>query len=73
MARTRGGRFGRVLEAVVGDETGSVSLKWFHGGDPLEASLRKDVGVLVTGDVRRHRFTKQLVHPEVEFLERDGE
>ncbi len=68
MVRTRGGRLGRLLEAVVGDATGSVSLKWFHGGDALESKLRKDERVLVSGEVRRHRFSKQLVHPEVEFL-----
>ena len=68
-ARMRGGRMGRVFEAVVGDDTGSVSLKWFHGGDALESTLKKGATVIVTGDVRRHRFTKQLVHPEVEAVE----
>ena len=69
VSRGRGGRLGRVLEAVVGDHTGSVSLKWFHGGDALEAGLRKGARLLVTGDVRRHRFTKQLVHPEIELID----
>ncbi len=68
-ARTRGGRPTRVLEAVVGDDTGSVSLKWFRGGDALESTLKKGARLLVTGDVRRHRFSKQLVHPEVESIE----
>jgi ATP-dependent DNA helicase RecG len=68
-ARSRGGRIGRVVEAVVGDSTGSVSLKWFHGGEALEKSLKKGCRILVTGDVRRHRFTKQLVHPEVELID----
>ncbi len=72
VSRTRGGRLARVLEAVVGDDTGSVSLKWFHGPGALEASLRKGARILVTGNVRRHRFSKQLVHPEVELIdERD--
>ena len=68
-ARTRGGRLGRVVEAVVGDSTGSISLKWFHGGDSALAGLEKGTRILVTGDVRRHRFTKQLVHPEVEVID----
>jgi ATP-dependent DNA helicase RecG len=72
MARTRGGRLGRVLEAVVGDATGSISLKWFYGGDALESNLRKDERVLVSGEVRRHRFSKQLIHPEVEFVGGDA-
>ncbi len=53
MARMRGGRLGRVLEAVVGDATGSVSLKWFHGVDALVSKLRKDERLLVSGGYRR--------------------
>ena len=67
--RTRGGRMGRVFEAVVGDATGSISLKWFRGGDSVLAGLEKGARILVTGNVRRHRFTKQLVHPEVELID----
>jgi ATP-dependent DNA helicase RecG len=73
LSRTRRGRLGRVLEAVVGDATGSVRLKWFHGGDALEQSLRHGALLLVTGDVRRQGFKKQLVHPEVELLGSRGE
>jgi len=68
-SRMRGGRLGRVFEAVVGDSTGSISLKWFRGGDSVVAGLEKGARVLVTGDVRRHRFSKQLVHPEVELID----
>jgi hypothetical protein len=32
--RRRGGR-GRAFEAVVGDETGTVHLKWFHGTEAI--------------------------------------
>jgi ATP-dependent DNA helicase RecG len=68
MARRRGGRLGKVLEAVVGDDTGSISLKWFHVPDGLAGGLVKGARILVTGDVRRHRFAKQIVHPELEVL-----
>ncbi len=73
VARGRGGRPTRVLEAVVGDHTGSVSLKWFRAGGALEGVLQKGARLLVTGDVRRHRFTKQLVHPEIEAIDGTGE
>ena len=65
----RGGRFRRVLHALVSDDTGSIELKWFHGGDAVLPMLTKGRSVLVTGDVRRYRFSKELMHPEVEALD----
>ncbi|MFP8878048.1 MAG: ATP-dependent DNA helicase RecG [Myxococcota bacterium] len=65
----RRGRFGgRVFEARVGDQTGSVSLKWFRGGESLAKQVRKDVLLLVSGDVKRYRFDKELAHPEISVL-----
>jgi len=69
--RGRGGRFRRVLQAVVGDDSGTIDLKWFHGGEALQSLLQKGATLLVTGEVRRYRFSKQLLHPEIERL--DGE
>ncbi|MGH0036881.1 MAG: ATP-dependent DNA helicase RecG [Myxococcota bacterium] len=68
--RGRGGRYRRILQAVVGDESGTVNLKWFRGGDALESQLVKGARVLVTGDVRRYRFSKELIHPDLEILSR---
>jgi ATP-dependent DNA helicase RecG len=62
------GRRGRVFEAVVGDDTGTVRLKWFHGTDAIAATARKGALLLVTGDVKRYRFDLELVHPEIEPL-----
>jgi len=70
--RGRGGRYRRVLQAVVGDDTGTVDLKWFHGGEAIQSLLAKGTRLLVTGDVRRYRFTKELLHPELERIE-EGE
>ncbi|MCL4686079.1 ATP-dependent DNA helicase RecG [Myxococcota bacterium] len=69
--RGRGGQPRRVLQAVVGDDTGTVDLKWFRGGEAIHALLAKGTRLLVTGDVRRYRFTKELLHPEIEKIE-DG-
>jgi ATP-dependent DNA helicase RecG len=63
------GRGGRMFEAVVGDDTGTVNLKWFRGGESISKWVRKDVWLLVTGDIRRYRFSKELVHPEVDPIE----
>jgi len=65
-------RRGRLFQAVVGDGTGTVNLKWFRGGDSLQNTVKKGVRLLVTGDVRRYRFTKEITHPEIDVLE-DGE
>jgi ATP-dependent DNA helicase RecG len=63
------GGFRRVLHALVSDETGSIELKWFRGGEAVESLLKKGASLLVTGDVSRYRFSKELIHPEVEPLE----
>ena len=63
------GRMQRTFQAVVADETGSVNLKWFHGGEQMRERLRKGATLLVTGDVRRYRFAKELLHPEIELLD----
>ncbi len=64
----RGGRFTRFLQAVVGDEHAIVTLKWFRGGEMIAGQLAKGRRVLVSGEVRRYRFSKELIHPELEFL-----
>jgi ATP-dependent DNA helicase RecG len=69
--RGKGGRFRRVFRAVVEDETGHVTLKWFHGGEMVQERLRKGASLLVTGDVRRYRFSKEILHPEIESVD-DG-
>ncbi|HVN39263.1 MAG TPA: ATP-dependent DNA helicase RecG [Myxococcota bacterium] len=67
-AAWRGGRGsgGRMFEAVLGDETGTVNLKWFRGGEAIGRVVVKDAQLLVTGEVKRYRFSKELQHPEVE-------
>lgn len=67
------GRAGRLFEAVVGDETGTVNLKWFRGGEAIQKIVEKDAMLLVTGDVKRYRFSKELHHPEVEVRAAEGE
>jgi ATP-dependent DNA helicase RecG len=66
--RGRGRHGGRAFQAVVGDDTGTVNLLWFHGGDTMHKVAEKGRWLLVTGDVRRYRFSKELVHPEIEPL-----
>jgi ATP-dependent DNA helicase RecG len=67
--RRRGGRFGRIFQAVVGDEKSVVTLKWFRGGETLANQVVKGRWLLVSGDVRRYRFSKELIHPEIEVVD----
>ena len=64
----RGGRFGKIFQAVVGDDDAVVTLKWFRGGDALASQVVKGRWLLVSGDVKRYRFSKELLHPEVEVV-----
>jgi ATP-dependent DNA helicase RecG len=64
----RGGRFGKIFQAVVGDDEAVVTLKWFRGGEALANQVVKGRWLLVSGDVRRYRFSKELIHPEVEVV-----
>ena len=68
-----GGRTRRILQAVVGDERATINLKWFHGADSVARGLDKGQRLLVTGDVRRYRFSKEIVHPEIERIDEAGD
>ena len=69
----RGGRFGKIFQAVVGDDDAIVTLKWFRGGDAIAKSVQKGRWLLVSGEVKRYRFSKELVHPDVEVVPAPGE
>ena len=68
-ARSRGGRFRRIFEIEAGDGHGQIVLRWFHGGDSISDLLPVGASILVTGDVKRQRFSKVIFHPEVERLQ----
>jgi ATP-dependent DNA helicase RecG len=68
VATRRGGRFGKIFQAVVGDDEAVVTLKWFRGGEALANQIVKGRWLLVSGEVRRYRFSKELIHPEIEVL-----
>jgi ATP-dependent DNA helicase RecG len=65
-------RFRRGFQAVIDDGTGTLVLVWFRGAEAMPGRIRKGALLLASGDVRRYRFSKQIVHPEVEILAEDG-
>jgi ATP-dependent DNA helicase RecG len=58
----------RTFSAILGDESGVVTLKWFRGGESVAKHVKKGVRLRATGDVRRYRFAKEVIHPEIDLL-----
>ena len=67
----RNGR--RFFQVVVSDGSAAVTLKWFRGIAHFEDRLRPGRRLIVAGDVRRYRYSKELQHPEVDVLSEDAE
>jgi ATP-dependent DNA helicase RecG len=64
----------RAFEANVQDETGSLTLRWFHGVLPyLRELFVKDNILLLSGRVTRFGKNLQIVHPEAVLLEDEDE
>ncbi len=61
------------FQATVSDSTGAVNLKWFRGIKHFEERIRPGVRLLVSGDVRRYRYARELTHPDVDILADDAE
>ncbi|MBI4196670.1 MAG: ATP-dependent DNA helicase RecG [Deltaproteobacteria bacterium] len=62
----------RLFEVLLGDETGAVSLKWFHFyPQQMKGRFQKGQALLVSGEVTLYRGEPQFVHPQVELLEAD--
>ncbi len=65
---TKGGK--RYLEVVVGDDSGSIILKWFRF-NPAFMKKTWNVGRkgVFTGEIVQYGFQKEIHHPEVEWLD----
>ena len=64
----------RVFEAVVGDESGVITLKWFHGNERyLKDRFKKGRKLIFSGEVRWFNLQKEIHHPDVEMIEGDIE
>lgn len=64
----------KVFEALVGDESGALTAKWFHGGESyLSLNFRKGQWVILTGEVRGSLFNYEMIHPDYEAIGPGGE
>lgn len=62
----------RVFEAMVGDETGSVSLRWFQFTQKtFEKRFHNDAKFIISGMVNIFKNTVHFVHPQTELIEED--
>jgi ATP-dependent DNA helicase RecG len=64
----------RVFEVVVGDGSGSLTLKWFHGNERyLRERFKKGRQIIFSGEVRWFSYQKEIHHPDVEIVDGDVE
>jgi ATP-dependent DNA helicase RecG len=64
----------RVFEVVVGDGSGVITLKWFHGNERyLRERFKKGRKMIFSGEVRYFNLQKEIHHPDVEIVEGDIE
>lgn len=62
----------RIWEVVVGDGSGTVSLKWFHYRKPwMQKQYVAGRRLFLGGEVKRFGPTREVHHPDVEFLAPD--
>jgi ATP-dependent DNA helicase RecG len=60
----------RVFETVIGDGSGVITLKWFHGHERyLKDRFKKGRKLIFSGDVRWFNSKREIHHPDVELVE----
>jgi ATP-dependent DNA helicase RecG len=64
----------RVFETVVGDGSGTITLKWFHGHESyLRERFKKGRQLIFSGEVRWFNYQREIHHPDVEIVDGDME
>ena len=60
----------RIFEVIVGDDSGTISLKWFRYRKPwLEKRFLVGQTAIFIGDVKRFGATREIHHPDAELIE----
>jgi len=64
----------RVFEVVVGDGSGTITLKWFRGNERyLRERFKKGRQLIFSGEVRWFNYQREIHHPDVEIVDGDME
>jgi ATP-dependent DNA helicase RecG len=59
-------RTGRsMLDVRAGDETGTISLKWFHVPRGMDQRFQPGKEIIATGTVKRYMGRVEIAHPEI--------
>lgn len=59
----------RIYEVIVGDQTGQLSLKWFHYRKPwLQKRFPVGQQAIFIGEIKRFGASREIHHPDVELL-----
>jgi ATP-dependent DNA helicase RecG len=62
----------KVFEVVVGDGSGTITLKWFRGNERyLRDRFKKGRQLIFSGEVRWFNYQKEIHHPDVEIVDGD--
>ena len=63
-------RYGRrtIFEAVVADDTGSITLKWFKYSKYITDRFHRGDTLVISGTVKKYGHAKELHHPEVKKI-----
>jgi ATP-dependent DNA helicase RecG len=64
---TKGGR--RVFEALVGDDSGTITFKWFNANATwMKRTWKVGREGLFSGEVNQYGYQREVHHPDVEWL-----
>ncbi len=62
----------RTFEVLIGDDTGTLTAKWFHFNPRyMKGRFKKGMRLILSGEVRLYNFQKEMDHPELEIFEED--
>ncbi len=66
------GRGRKIFEILLGDDSGTIMLKWFRFQPArMLGAFRKGMGLIVSGDVTRFRTENQFLHPTLQIMDAD--
>ena len=60
----------KIFEVIIGDGTGTLTLKWFNYNKKYIQSLYPEgCRILASGEVKLYSGSKEIIHPDIEILE----
>ena len=62
----------RVFEMVIGDDSGTITAKWFNANPAhLKRRFKQGQQVLFSGKISAFRQQKEILHPDIEIIDDD--